>query len=161
MMIIIRDREKKNLTPTYLGMVYLRSHTIQLQSECINIFHLELYPVPSDIFCYILHYFTFHSSCGLSSNQASPSISVVLNLLLLNILPSSCMTYFLTCCFHLDYGFRLGHFPSGFIFKVFFAILSLFILKTCSYHLIPLLIECECFKLHSSSTRQCLDTWEL
>lgn len=38
-----KGQGKKNLTPTYLGMVYLRSHKIQLQSECNNTFHLKLY----------------------------------------------------------------------------------------------------------------------
>jgi hypothetical protein len=44
------------------------------------------------------------------------------------------MTSFPTCCSRLDLGFPLGCFPISFMLKTSFDVLSLVILKTCSYY---------------------------
>jgi hypothetical protein len=69
--------------------------------------------------------------CASSSNHVSPSVSS--EIFSSTFLPcfSSYATSFLTRSFHLNLRLLLGHLPFSFLFKTFFGILSLFILKTC------------------------------
>lgn len=82
----------------------------------------------------------FQFSCGLSQNPTSSSVAVLPKIFVLSFLPCSspcfCMTSLITCCSHLDYGLPVCLFSFSFKLTILFWILSLFILKKISYHII-------------------------
>lgn len=61
------------------------------------------------------------------------SLCVCLSKLLIFLVWSLCVTSFVILYSHLDRSHPAGHFPFSFMFRVFFAVLSLYIFLKCPY----------------------------